>query len=117
MTRPGAMWTLYILHLIRLAGDYVSGEVCYRIVQVVINTQEVQGYTAKTCFKVRGTTFVTTFLLNIPPPPPPPPNYLSLGHWMVSDFCQKLSHLYTHVHYYYIVQIFEDNIFFTVDYL
>jgi AP-2 complex subunit alpha len=43
-----------ILNLIRLAGDYVSEEVWYRIVQVVINTQEVQGYAAKTCFEVRG---------------------------------------------------------------
>ena len=43
-----------ILNLIRLAGDYVSEEVWYRIVQVVINTQEVQGYAAKTCFEVMG---------------------------------------------------------------
>ena len=42
-----------ILNLIHLAGDYVSEEVWYRIVQVVINTQEVQGYAAKTCFEVR----------------------------------------------------------------
>ena len=41
-----------ILNLIRLAGDYLSEEVWYRIVQVVINTQEVQGYAAKTCFEV-----------------------------------------------------------------
>jgi hypothetical protein len=44
----------FSLNLIRLAGDYVSEEVWYRIVQVVINTQEVQGYAAKTCFEVRG---------------------------------------------------------------
>ena len=42
-----------ILNLIRLAGDYISEEVWYRIVQVVINTQEVQGYAAKSCFEVR----------------------------------------------------------------
>ena len=42
-----------ILNLIRLAGDYVSEEVWYRIVQVVVNTSEVQGYAAKTCFEVR----------------------------------------------------------------
>ena len=42
-----------VLNLIRLAGDYVSEEVWYRIVQVVINTQEVQEYAAKTCFEVR----------------------------------------------------------------
>ena len=41
-----------ILNLIRLAGDYVSEEVWYRIVQVVINTPDVQGYAAKTCFEV-----------------------------------------------------------------
>ena len=41
-----------ILNLICLAGDYMSEEVCCRIVQVVINTQEVQGYAAKMCFEV-----------------------------------------------------------------
>ena len=41
-----------ILNLIRLAGDYVSEEVWYRIIQIVINKQEVQGYSAKTCFEV-----------------------------------------------------------------
>ena len=41
-----------ILNLIRLAGDYMSEEVCCRIVQVVINTQEIQGYAAKMCFEV-----------------------------------------------------------------
>ena len=41
-----------ILKLIRLAGDYVGEEVWYRIIQIVINKQEVQGYAAKTCFDV-----------------------------------------------------------------
>ena len=41
-----------ILNLIRLAGDYMSDEVWYRIVQVVINSQEVQGYAVKMCFEV-----------------------------------------------------------------
>ena len=41
-----------ILNLIRLAGDYVSEEVWYRIIQIVINRQDVQGYAAKTCFEV-----------------------------------------------------------------
>lgn len=41
-----------ILNLIRLAGDYVSEEVWYRIIQIIINKQEVQGYAAKTCFEV-----------------------------------------------------------------
>ncbi len=41
-----------ILNLIRLAGDYVSEEVWYRIIQIVINTEDVQGYAAKTCFEV-----------------------------------------------------------------
>ena len=58
-----------ILNLICLAGDYGSEEVCYRIVQMVINTQKVQGYTTKTCIEVRSKTIVTTFLLNILPHP------------------------------------------------
>ena len=41
-----------ILKLIRLAGDYVSEEVWYRIIQIVINRDDVQGYAAKTCFEV-----------------------------------------------------------------
>lgn len=40
-----------ILSLIRLAGDYVSEEVWYRVVQIVINREDVQGYAAKTCFE------------------------------------------------------------------
>ncbi|XP_019861669.1 PREDICTED: AP-2 complex subunit alpha-2-like [Amphimedon queenslandica] len=40
-----------ILNLIRLAGDYISEEVWYRIIQIVVNKQEVQGYAAKTCFE------------------------------------------------------------------
>ena len=43
-----------ILSLIRLAGDYVSEEVWYRVVQIVINREDVQGYAAKTCFEVCG---------------------------------------------------------------
>ncbi len=42
-----------ILKLIRHAGDYVSEEVWYRIIQIVINREDVQGYAAKTCFEVR----------------------------------------------------------------
>ena len=41
-----------ILKLIRHAGDYVSEEVWYRIIQIVINREDVQGYAAKTCFEV-----------------------------------------------------------------
>lgn len=44
-----------ILNLIRIAGDYVSEEVWYRVIQIVINRDDVQGYAAKTVFEVRGT--------------------------------------------------------------
>ncbi|XP_033095544.1 AP-2 complex subunit alpha-2-like [Anneissia japonica] len=40
-----------ILNLIRIAGDYVSEEVWYRVIQIVINRDDVQGYAAKTCFE------------------------------------------------------------------
>ncbi|XP_041472385.1 AP-2 complex subunit alpha-2-like isoform X3 [Lytechinus variegatus] len=40
-----------ILNLIRIAGDYVSEEVWYRVIQIVINSEEVQGYAAKTVFE------------------------------------------------------------------
>lgn len=40
-----------ILKLIRIAGDYVSEEVWYRVIQIVINRDDVQGYAAKTVFE------------------------------------------------------------------
>lgn len=40
-----------ILNLIRIAGDYVSEEVWYRVIQIVVNREDVQGYAAKTCFE------------------------------------------------------------------
>ncbi|XP_010792252.1 AP-2 complex subunit alpha-2 isoform X2 [Notothenia coriiceps] len=40
-----------ILNLIRIAGDHVSEEVWYRVIQIVINQDDVQGYAAKTVFE------------------------------------------------------------------
>ncbi|XP_072374881.1 AP-2 complex subunit alpha-2-like [Scyliorhinus torazame] len=40
-----------ILNLIRIAGDYVSEEVWYRVIQIIINRDDVQGYAAKTVFE------------------------------------------------------------------
>ncbi|XP_022652524.1 AP-2 complex subunit alpha-like [Varroa jacobsoni] len=40
-----------ILRLIRTAGDHVGEEVWYRVVQIVINREDVQGYAAKTVFE------------------------------------------------------------------
>ncbi|CAB1422495.1 unnamed protein product [Pleuronectes platessa] len=40
-----------ILNLIRMAGDHVSEEVWYRVIQIVINQDDVQGYAAKTVFE------------------------------------------------------------------
>lgn len=40
-----------ILNLIRIAGDYVSEEVWHRVIQIVINRDDVQGYAAKTVFE------------------------------------------------------------------
>uniref|UniRef100_A0A3Q0KHN0 AP-2 complex subunit alpha n=1 Tax=Schistosoma mansoni TaxID=6183 RepID=A0A3Q0KHN0_SCHMA len=40
-----------ILNLIRVAGDYVSDEVWHRVIQIVINREDVQGYAAKTVFE------------------------------------------------------------------
>lgn len=42
-----------ILNLIRIAGDYVSEEVWYRVLQIATNRDDVQGYyAAKTVFEV-----------------------------------------------------------------
>ncbi|XP_051918764.1 AP-2 complex subunit alpha-2-like [Hippocampus zosterae] len=40
-----------ILNLIRMAGDHVSEEVWYRVIQMVINRDDAQGYAAKTVFE------------------------------------------------------------------
>ncbi|XP_060694686.1 AP-2 complex subunit alpha-2-like isoform X1 [Hemiscyllium ocellatum] len=40
-----------ILNLIRVAGDYVSEEVWYRVIQIVVSRDHVQGYAAKTVFE------------------------------------------------------------------
>ncbi|EGT34961.1 hypothetical protein CAEBREN_05468 [Caenorhabditis brenneri] len=40
-----------ILKLIRIAGNYVSEEIWYRVIQVVVNREDVQGYAAKTVFE------------------------------------------------------------------
>ncbi|XP_071809172.1 AP-2 complex subunit alpha-2-like [Asterias amurensis] len=40
-----------ILNLIRIAGDFVSEEVWYRVIQIVINREDVQGYAAKMVFE------------------------------------------------------------------
>ncbi|XP_068602772.1 AP-2 complex subunit alpha-2-like [Brachionichthys hirsutus] len=40
-----------ILNLIRIAGDHVSQEVWYRVVQTVVTRDHVQGYAAKTVFE------------------------------------------------------------------
>lgn len=45
-----------ILNLIRIAGDYVSEEVWYRVLQIVTNRDDVQGYAAKTVFEVSTRT-------------------------------------------------------------
>lgn len=52
-----------ILNLIRIAGDYVSEEVWYRVIQIVINRDDVQGYAAKTVFEVRVEIFVCISLI------------------------------------------------------
>ncbi|XP_077976708.1 AP-2 complex subunit alpha-2-like isoform X2 [Styela clava] len=40
-----------ILQLIKVAGDYVSEEVWHRVIQIVINRDDAQGYAAKTVFE------------------------------------------------------------------
>ena len=40
-----------ILNLIRVGGDFVSEEVWHRVIQIVINREDIQGYAAKLCFE------------------------------------------------------------------
>ena len=53
-----------ILNLIRIAGDYVSEEVWYRVLQIVTNRDDVQGYAAKTVFEVSVLHFAPMMELN-----------------------------------------------------
>jgi len=52
------------LNLIRIAGDYVSEEVWYRVIQIVINREDVQGYAAKTVFEVINNKPIVKFFIN-----------------------------------------------------
>lgn len=54
-----------ILNLIRIAGDYVSEEVWYRVIQIVINRDDVQGYAAKTVFEVLCYFSLFLFIMRI----------------------------------------------------
>lgn len=54
-----------ILNLIRIAGDYVSEEVWYRVIQIVINREDVQGYAAKTVFEVSLIFFSLEAILTV----------------------------------------------------
>jgi len=40
-----------ILQLISMAGDFVSADIWYRVVQIVTNNEDVQDYAATTCYK------------------------------------------------------------------
>ena len=55
-----------ILNLIRIAGDYVSEEVWYRVIQIVVNREDVQGYAAKTVFEVSSFDWVSPCALSQP---------------------------------------------------
>lgn len=70
-----------ILNLIRIAGDYVSEEVWYRVIQIVINRDDVQGYAAKTVFEVwpRRTLRLRRGILVGIAGLPVPPTYCSGG--------------------------------------
>lgn len=44
-----------ILQLIQLAGDFVTEDIWYRVVQIVTNNEDLQDYAASTCFKFLNT--------------------------------------------------------------
>ena len=48
------MWCRYvdvILQCISLAGDFVTEDIWYRVVQIVTNNEDLQEYAASTCYK------------------------------------------------------------------
>ena len=80
-----------ILSLIRLAGDYVSEEVWYRVVQIVINREDVQGYAAKTCFEVNLPVcliHITHIYMQLK----------NLHHWNLHHRVHTRTHARTHTH-------------------
>ncbi|KAI0981705.1 hypothetical protein GJ496_003684 [Pomphorhynchus laevis] len=40
-----------MLNLIRVAGDFVADEVWHRVIQVIVNQEDIQPYAAKLCFE------------------------------------------------------------------
>lgn len=70
-----------ILNLIRIAGDYVSEEVWYRVIQIVINRDDVQGYAAKTVFEVHDNLYFCTL-------------------WPSSSFINQFSHLIQNIYFF-----------------
>lgn len=42
-----------ILQLIAIAGDYVSDDIWFRVVQIVTNHEDIQEYAAKLAFEVK----------------------------------------------------------------
>lgn len=49
---PAYPWYVDVmLNLVKQAGDHVATEVWHRVVQIIINHQEVQDYAAKTCYE------------------------------------------------------------------
>ncbi|EGD77446.1 adaptor protein complex AP-2 [Salpingoeca rosetta] len=54
-----------MLRLIRRAGDHVAPEVWYRVIQVIVNRQDVQDYAAKTCFEALLDPAVHEAMVNV----------------------------------------------------
>lgn len=78
-----------ILNLIRIAGDYVSEEVWYRVIQIVINRDDVQGYAAKTVFEV-------TILIHNLVQTTGPSNHIRLYSRCIQLVCGTCSSVYLH---------------------
>eukprot|EP00043_Microstomoeca_roanoka_P007809 m.75530 g.75530 ORF g.75530 m.75530 type:complete len:907 (-) comp13986_c2_seq1:93-2813(-) len=54
-----------MLRLIKRAGDHVAPEVWYRVIQVVVNRQDVQDYAAKTCYEALLDPAVHESMINV----------------------------------------------------
>ena len=52
---PTKAYVDVILQLVTIAGDYVSNEIWFRFIKVVVNSEPIQAYAAKACFRLLGT--------------------------------------------------------------
>jgi len=68
-----------VLQLITLAGDFVTDDIWYRVVQIVTNNEDLQDYAAAACFRFLDTTAHVH------------ENGLKVGAYILGEFSEQLT--------------------------